>query len=62
MRDPQEKLKKLIKRKREFSARGSNCPICKSDFRRGCDHSIIEAMFWFDNQIFKERMKIFGDK
>ena len=30
--------------KATFDARGSKCPICKRDFRHGCDHSIGEAM------------------
>ena len=30
-------------RMKDFSARGSRCPICKLDFRRGCSHSIVAA-------------------
>ena len=26
-----------------FSARGSKCPICKKNFRRGCNHSVQQA-------------------
>ena len=26
-----------------FSARGSKCPICKKEFRKGCNHSVKEA-------------------
>jgi galactose-1-phosphate uridylyltransferase len=27
----------------QFSARGSKCPICKKEFRTGCDHSVTQA-------------------
>lgn len=30
-------------KRRTFSARGDKCPICRKDFRYGCDHSIAEA-------------------
>lgn len=26
-----------------FSARGSKCPICKAQFRTGCNHSVKQA-------------------
>ncbi len=28
---------------KDFSARGSKCPVCRKDFRYGCRHSISEA-------------------
>ena len=31
-----------VKRK-QFNARGSNCPICKKPFRNGCNHSVVQA-------------------
>jgi hypothetical protein len=27
----------------EFDPRGSKCPICKSEFRTGCKHSVTQA-------------------
>ena len=33
-----------MKTKREvFNARGSRCPICRKDFRNGCNHSVSQA-------------------
>ena len=43
--------------KREFSGRGSICPICKKDFRNkedsptGCQHSLGAVDDWFDDKI-----------
>lgn len=30
-------------KRRTFNARGDRCPICKKDFRYGCNHSVLEA-------------------
>ena len=35
-------IKKAKKRRQEFNARGSKCPLCKQLFR-SCGHSIIQA-------------------
>lgn len=36
-----------------FSARGSNCPICKKEFRTGCNHSVAEA----EQRLFENYIK-----
>lgn len=36
-------IKKARQKLREFSPRGSSCPICRRDFRYGCKHSVQEA-------------------
>ena len=36
-------IKRAKDRMNSFSARGSKCPICKRDFRRGCEHSVVAA-------------------
>lgn len=36
-------VKKAKEKMESFSARGSKCPVCKKDFRRGCDHSVKQA-------------------
>jgi len=36
-------IKKAKKRMEEFDPRGSKCPICKRNFRKGCAHSVSEA-------------------
>ena len=37
------KKKAALQKLREFNPRGSRCPICNKDFRKGCDHSVQEA-------------------
>lgn len=48
-------LKKALKRQQEFSARGSDCPICKHDFR-SCPHSIAEAHERMTQNVFEARL------
>lgn len=50
-------LKKALQRQREFSARGSKCPICKRDFRHGCNHSVVEARTRLADDVLKEKMR-----
>lgn len=38
-----KKIKRARERMEQFSAKGDDCPICKKDFRRGCNHSIKQA-------------------
>jgi len=55
------KLKEALKLQREFSARGSRCPICKRDFRHGCNHSVVEARQKLERNVIEaiveEKMK-----
>lgn len=37
------KASTALKRKREWSARSDKCPICKANFRNGCNHSVVSA-------------------
>ena len=32
-----------LKRFRNWKARGDLCPICKKEFRTGCNHSVQQA-------------------
>lgn len=36
-------VKKAKHRMDTFSARGSQCPLCGKSFRKGCNHSVMEA-------------------
>jgi hypothetical protein len=50
---------KAEKARRTFTARGSNCPICKREFRT-CPHSIGDAERFFERAVIQEcvrRMK-----
>jgi hypothetical protein len=49
-----KKVEKILRQKNEFSARGSNCNICKNEFR-DCEHSIEDVMNKFDEMIFNAR-------
>lgn len=40
-----------------FDPRGSTCPICKRDFRKGCNHSITQAINRLEQNLFNERLK-----
>lgn len=39
----QEKEDQILIKNKIFDPRGSLCPICRKDFRRGCNHSVEEA-------------------
>ena len=58
-------VKKATKRLNDFSARGSNCPICKKNFRHGCLHNVNEAYDYLENQLLNakidKRIKKFKD-
>jgi hypothetical protein len=41
----------------DFSPRGSNCPICKKNFRYGCSHSVLEAKSFLYEQYIKSIIK-----
>jgi hypothetical protein len=41
---------RAARRRRDFSARGSDCPICKREFR-GCPHSVVEALERLDRDV-----------
>ena len=38
-----------------FSARGSDCPICRKVFRTGCKHTVVEAK----QRLFENYIKSF---
>lgn len=43
-------------RRQAFSPRGSNCPICKQEFR-SCPHSVEQAIKRLDNNVQFEALK-----
>jgi hypothetical protein len=43
MKTLKQKLKIAKNRIDSFDPRDSLCPICKNDFRRGCNHTIEQA-------------------
>lgn len=54
--------KKNLKRARErlsnFSARGSSCPLCKKDFRNGCNHSVEQAIGRLEQNVINAMVDI----
>ena len=50
-------LKVAKRRLREFSARGSNCPICKKGFRYGCNHSVTQAYERMEDDILNAKIE-----
>jgi len=51
-------LAQALHARREFSPRGSNCPICKREFRKeGCPHSITEALEKLEQDVFDARFR-----
>lgn len=51
--------KELERKKAQWSARGSMCPICKKRFRDedNCPHAISEVYADFDRRIFAARFE-----
>lgn len=58
-----KKAKSIKKRLYNFSARGSNCPICGKDFRnksgdkQGCPHSVAQAISHLEIAYLKEVLR-----
>ncbi len=57
-----KKIKKAIKRKEDFNARGDNCPICHQSFRHGCKHSIPAALAALDQEIIGMQVELALEK
>lgn len=51
-------LKRARERLSNFSARGSSCPLCKKDFRNGCNHSIEQAINRLNQNIINAMVDI----
>lgn len=54
----QKKINNAKQKLNNFSARGSDCPICKKSFRHGCNHSIGEA----EDRLFENYIKAINEK
>lgn len=46
-------LNKAKKRLLDFQANNSRCPLCGKDFRRGCNHSVVQARERLEENILK---------
>lgn len=51
------KESKMRRRRRELSTRGSDCPLCKQEFR-GCPHSIAEAQQALDRAVLRDDLAV----
>jgi len=49
-KSPAKRLEKARARRRDFSARGSTCPLCRQEFRT-CEHTIQQAMDRLDEDV-----------
>lgn len=49
------RMARARKRLQEFSPRGSNCPICRREFRGdGCPHSVTDARTRLEEDVTRE--------
>ena len=48
-----KRIAKARERAEKFSPRGSDCPICKKDFRYGCNHNVRQAEDRLQEEITK---------
>jgi len=55
--DTKYQIRQAKKRMDDFSARGSDCPICKKTFRCGCNHSVKQAR----EKLFEQYIKAIAD-
>lgn len=46
-------VKKAKQRMDSFNPRGSKCPICKKEFRTGCNHNVAQA----ETRLFEDYVK-----
>lgn len=57
-------IKKARQRLFNWSAKGSNCPLCHKDFRHGCNHSVTQAIARLEqnvvNAMIDNRLKSSG--
>ena len=51
-----DRVAKAVQRRREFSARGSLCPVCRRDFRE-CQHTLAQAYDKLDQDVFNARLR-----
>ena len=51
------RIRKAKEALKTFSARGSNCPICKKPFRYGCLHSVVEAEEFLEDRLLRLKVQ-----
>ena len=51
-----KRIAKAVARRRDFSARGSLCPVCRREFRE-CPHTLAQAYDKLDQDVFNARLQ-----